>query len=131
MGDECGIYTKNMKNQPHKKEAWERGHYPYSWNKVFYAKGFYETEPHNMNGEPITEDTVVEVKGSELITFLRQSRQQLIDEVVEELKSMQVIEPPEDIKKLKDKRQAFIAGQMNVLMRHYDIITLLNNIKHE
>jgi hypothetical protein len=63
--------------------------------------------------------------------LLKRDRQQLIDEVEKLLKNIKVIEPPEDVEKLHDKRQAFIAGQMNVLMRHYDIITLLQSYKQK
>lgn len=40
-----------------------------------------------------------------------------------------VIEPPEDVELLRDKRQAFMAGQMNVLMRSKAINNKIKSLK--
>jgi hypothetical protein len=34
-----------------------------------------------------------------------------------EIEGMKVVEPPDDVERLRDKRQAFMAGQMNILLR--------------
>ena len=74
------------------KQGWEKviGDYPYNWIKVFYSKGSgYESEPHNTKGESIVNETLVEVKGSELKNFIRHQREQVRREVVEEIKNYQ------------------------------------------
>lgn len=53
------------------------GNYPYKWIKHFYSKGAgYDSEPHNADGESIVDETLVEVKGTELKAYIDQALQQ-------------------------------------------------------
>lgn len=74
-------------------EGWEKGHYPYSWNKHFYSKGSgYDTEPHYASGESAVDETLVEVKGTELIDFIRTEKEKSRREGIEEGKHMAYLE---------------------------------------
>lgn len=57
----------------------------------------------------------------DVLSFISQELSTFAKEVIE----LKIIEPPEDVEKLKEKRQAFIAGQMNVLLRQRQALTNL------
>lgn len=62
------------------------GNYPNRWIKVFYSKGAgYGSEPHNFEGKSIVDETLVEVKGSELSDFISQTKQELIEKFLDDL----------------------------------------------
>ena len=56
---------------------------------------------------------------------------QEIKKMLEGLSQIKVIEPPEEVEKLSYKRQAFMAGQMNVIYRLIEKINSLLGEKDE
>lgn len=69
-------------------EKWERN-YPYEWNKHFYSKGgCYDSEPHYASGDSACDETLVEVRGSELSKFISSSVQEAKAEEREKLKEL-------------------------------------------
>lgn len=53
--------------------------------------------------------------------FADKAAEKILDLVLsslqKEIEGMKVVEPPDDVERLRDKRQAFMAGQMNILLR--------------
>jgi hypothetical protein len=79
--------SKQYKNQQAIGKPKVMGSYPYKWIKHFYSKGAgYGSEPHDFEGNSIVDETLVEVKGSELQQFLdeqltkKSELQQFLDE---------------------------------------------------
>jgi len=60
-----------------------------------------------------------------LMSVIKEVEEETRKEVFDNLPK--VIEPPEDIEKFKEKRQAFLAGQVNMLMRLNDLSLSITN----
>lgn len=58
--------------------------------------------------------------------------EKLLERVEKEVTGeIKIIEPPKEVEKFKEKRQAFMAGEMNILMRLHDKFQSLNKLKEE
>lgn len=77
------------------------------------------------NKKEIEEYTTISMSELQELYKLREDYQSLLQsekkkwkaEMLNDLDGLKVIEPPDVVEELSDKRQAFIAGQMNLLMR--------------
>lgn len=59
-------------------------------------------------------------------------QKKLLERVEKEVTGeIKIIEPPKEVEKFKEKRQAFMAGEMNILMRLHDKFQSLNKLKEE
>lgn len=62
------------------------GKYPYKWIKAFYSNGSgYNSEPYNLDGDSVVDETLVKVKGSELQQFLDEQLEKKEEEVKTEI----------------------------------------------